>query len=336
MSNKKLQATGRLLRNATGEDAISSPPINECEPKHPRQFSGKLFQWTTGDGRIFLPAGETIKRLPPGLYDINSQNGTIFFKRIVETCEKLISFPDSVSDQVVKEIDLFWKKEATFNRHGLVFKRGILLYGSPGGGKTCVIRMVMKNVIGHGGIIVRFGHSGMLENGIALLREIQCDTPIVIVMEDIDDIIRTSGESCIANLLDGITGLTKCVFLATTNYPEKLAARIADRPSRFDKRFKIGMPCSASRQIYLKNLSKGENIDFNKWTKETDGLSFAHLRELFIAVAILGNDYDETLTRLKEMSSKIDSADDGNKIGLADPCGGTSGWSGATGASTSG
>lgn len=142
-----------------------------------------------------------------------------------------------------------------------------------------------------------------------ILREIEKETPIVVIMEDIDAIIENYNESSVLNILDGVDKLNKIVFLATTNYPDRLGARIINRPSRFDKRFKISNPNEESREIYLKyligeNKIKDNKINLSKWVKDTNGFSIAHLKELFVAVIILGDNYEdaiETLSSMKEL-----------------------------------
>ncbi len=101
----------------------------------------------------------------------------------------------------------------------------------------------------------------------------------------------------------------------TTNYPENLGARIVNRPSRFDKRFQIGHPDAESRKLYFRHII-GEakilklNIDLNKWVADTEDFSIAHLKELFTAVVILGDDYDEAVDTLREMKEEHISSND--------------------------
>ncbi|MFK5088309.1 AAA family ATPase, partial [Klebsiella pneumoniae] len=78
-------------------------------------------------------------------------------------------------------------------------------------------------------------------------------------MEDIDATLEIYNESTVINLLDGVDRVDKIVFLATTNYPEKLGTRIMNRPSRFDKRFKVGYPTDNTRKIYLEHLIQDED-----------------------------------------------------------------------------
>jgi SpoVK/Ycf46/Vps4 family AAA+-type ATPase len=152
-----------------------------------------------------------------------------------------------------------------------------------------------------------------------ILREIERLTPIVVLMEDIDSILEAYSESEVLNILDGIDEIERTVFLATTNYPELLGARILNRPSRFDKRFKIDYPNTESRMMYLKHLvgkRKPEDlgINLNKWVKDTERFTIAHLKELFIAVVILGDDYHDAVETLRSMKEFISSEHDNDKL----------------------
>jgi len=280
-----------------------------------RQF----VQWTTTDNKNYFPAARSVKVLAPGLYDIRqTARGEIYFESIATTTEGLLRFPETNCQEVVNEIQMFWKKESLFKEGKLSYKRGILLWGPPGGGKTCTIKLAMQDLIKNwGGVVVKFAHPAIFSSGLRILREIQPNTPVIVLMEDIDAIIEHYNESEVINILDGVDMIEKVVFLATTNYPEKLGERVLNRPSRFDRRFKIGMPNEQSRRIYLEKLLEGrKGINIDTWVKDTDQLSIAHIRELFIAVVFLENDYEIALNTLKEMSATITSEHDGGKISL--------------------
>ena len=60
-------------------------------------------------------------------------------------------------------------------------------------------------------------------------------------------------ESEYLSLLDGENQIGNVVYVATTNYPEKLDKRFTDRPSRFDVVQKISMPNEDGKKIlYIK------------------------------------------------------------------------------------
>jgi len=273
-------------------------------------------QWTTGNNVQFFPASQTCSKLPPGIYDIAmNPNEGVFFNRLVSATEGLVRFPQSNSDKVIDEIQKFWNNEELFRKYDLTYKRGIILYGPAGSGKTCTIKFICNDVIKRKGIVINFTEPDLFLAGVRILKKIQDKIPMVVLMEDIDAILEKYNESSVLNILDGIEQIEKSVFLATTNYPEDLGARVINRPSRFDKRFFIGHPNEKSRKMYFehligKNEIKKLKIDLDKWVKDTDNMSLAHLKELFISVVIQEDTYEESIDSLRKMvEEKLDSKD---------------------------
>jgi len=280
-----------------------------------------LNQWSTIDGKIFIPTTLTKKSLVPGFYEVrmNPSKG-LYFQKIPTKGENLLRFPDSNVDKIIKEIESFWSREDLFKHYGLTYKRGIILWGVPGGGKSSCIHQISEDVINRNGVVIKFGVPEIFKEGIRSFREIQPETPCVVLMEDIDATLEMYNESEILNIIDGVDDCHKTIFLATTNYPENLGERIMNRPSRFDKRFEIGTPDKESRKLYfeylLKNNEKSEipdsvkdmKINIDKWVEDTDNYTIAHLKELFIAVVILGDSYDnaiETLTNMIDIGNDV-------------------------------
>ena len=274
-------------------------------------FNSKVVQWSSSDGRIFIPTATTTPFLTPGYYEIDcSPEVGIYFEKVPISLDNILIFPDAVTDKVLKEIQFFWEKEDIFKQFGLTYKRGQLLWGPQGSGKSTTLQLISKDVIDRGGIVIRFGNPGTFISGLRKLREIQPDTPVVVLMEDIDAIIRNYNESSVINILDGVDKLNKIVFLATTNYPSLLGDRICNRPSRFDKRHKVGFLNADSRKLYIEFLKADHDIDIDidQWVKDSNEFSIAHLKELFIAVVILGDEYESAIATLKSM--KIRSNED--------------------------
>jgi len=191
-------------------------------------------------------------------------------------------------------------------------------------GKSSTIQLIMEDVVKRDGIVIKFTDPYLFIDGMRVLRQIQPDTPVVTIIEDIDSTLELFNESEVLNILDGVNEIRKTVFLATTNYPEKLGARIVNRPSRFDKRYRIGYPSAESRKLFFSHLlrTKSEKelgIDLDQWVKDTDEMSIAHLKELFVAVVILGDSYDEAIKTLKSMKECLEDKEYDTAMGFSGP-----------------
>lgn len=268
-------------------------------------------QWSEVDGS-YTPVGNTHPEIEPGYYDLTSTQQGMFFVPVRPRTDDLIRFPDSASIKVLEGIADFWEREEVFKKYGLPFKRGILLYGPPGSGKSCTLQLVSRDVVQRGGVVITFpGSTELFLAAYRALRDIQPETPVVVLMEDFEVTLARVNESKLLNLLDGVESLHKCVFLATTNYPEQLQERVINRPSRFDFRVQVSLPNIHMRRTYLESLLQdGDELDIERYVADTQGMSLAHVKELFVATHILGNNYDEAARRLKDMRVKVTSFDD--------------------------
>lgn len=307
--NREGSNQGLKFRKIDGCSISEDFPVQSVAVKSDNKSQG-LVQWTTNDDKMFIPASRTAERILPGVYEIQQSNTIgIYFQKIPVITQGILRFPQTNSDKVLQEIQKFWEKEELFKQYDLVYRRGIMLYGPAGSGKSSIIQLIMKDVVARNGVVIKFTVPFLFTEGMRVFRSIEPETPVVALMEDIDSIIEIYSESDVLNILDGINQTSKIVFLATTNYPENLGARIINRPSRFDKRFKIGHPNPESRKMYLEHIIGSDkikelNIDIQKWVNDTDGFSLAHLKELFVAVVILGDNYSEAIETLVSMKEE--------------------------------
>lgn len=273
--------------------------------------TGKLTQysrWGTG----YLPTPDTIKVLPAGSYRPVYINERLVLEPANIITDSLIHFPDTRSDLVISEIEQFWVLKDKFDQYGFSHKRGFLLWGPPGSGKTCTIAIIMSKMVKRGGLVIVADHPGALSAILRQLRSVEPDRQLVVVWEDIDAVIKRYGESEVLAVLDGESQVDNVVFIATTNYPEELDQRITNRPSRFDRIEKIDMPSDEARSMFL-NAKIGTTMspDGVDLVVETKGFSIAHMRELIVGIYCLGNSTASVLKRLKFMKQKPKSEDAG-------------------------
>ena len=272
-------------------------------------------QWQVGPNGKFRPAAKTIPHLHPGVYKVEQDDLGPYLQLQTVISDNIVELPETANVKVLQGMKKFWQSQSRYNQYGLVYKRGVLLWGPPGSGKSVTINLLMKELISLNGIVLLCGHPDLLAHILQRVRGMEPDRPIIVVMEDIDEIIEKHSEHTILSMLDGENQIANVVYLATTNYPDKLGARIVNRPSRFDERIFVGMPSAIARQAYLKFATTIKDADgtvntgldeptLEKWTKDTDGFSIAHLRELVAASFCLEQPYKVVLKRLKKMSEK--------------------------------
>jgi SpoVK/Ycf46/Vps4 family AAA+-type ATPase len=107
--------------------------------------------------------------------------------------------------------------------------------------------------------------------------------------------------------LDGINQIENVVYIATTNYPEKLEERISNRPSRFDRRYKVELPNDEIRRAYINHKLNEEdlnNINIEEWIDKTKGMSLSHLKEVVVSVIVMGRSFEETMDNLEGLKKR--------------------------------
>jgi len=300
---------------AKGLGAIPTRAFPDDPEKKPMR-KGTLCQYAElGNG--LTPTSNTINTLPPDSYNIKmTMEGSIVFIPQKIVTDSLLRLPDSKSDEVVAEVQRFWTLKSTFKKYGFAHKRGFLLWGPPGSGKSSTIAIITSDMVKRGGIVVIAENPGVLAMGLGQLRSVEPERPVVVIMEDIDTIIRNYGESTVLSVLDGEAQIDNVVYIATTNYPENLDGRVTNRPSRFDKIVKIDTPNAAAREMYLKTKIDNLVIDGINLVKETEGLSIAHLRELIVSVKCLETPVTEVLKRLQRMKVLPKSGQEMGPLGI--------------------
>lgn len=297
-----------------GERVTASTPIMDAVPPGAQSnlgFAVGAKRWGAS-GDAFYGVPETHDQLPAGLYrPVITQNGPILIKQRVET-DNLLELPDDAGAAVIAEFTRFWEIGDRFRERGFLHKRGFLLWGPPGSGKTSTLQLLIKRLVEHqNGFVMLLDAPHPAALCLQMARGIEPKRPMVAVMEDMDALVRKYGENEYLSLLDGEAQVDNIVFLGTTNYPEYLDRRFVDRPSRFDTIRHIGMPSSAARKAYLQAKEPtlaGDELD--EWVSRSRGFSVAHLKEMIIAVRCFEQSLDDVVTRLEEMQARKPTSED--------------------------
>jgi hypothetical protein len=276
----------KALRNLT----ISKAVAEECpSPSGKSTAVGKLTQYAPlGTGFHMVP--DTFQRLHAGTYEIGWVDNLPVFAPTVISTDTILKLPDSRSDELLKEIEQFWTLKREFHdgntqaHGGFLHKRGYLLFGPPGGGKTCTIKLIMRSIIDRDGIVL-LGNSrpNTMCDMLKKFRSVEPNRDIVVVLEDFDELIVQNGESSYLAMLDGEASIDGALFLASTNYPSRFEPRIYNRPGRLSDVVYIGMPNAESRRLYL-ILKLKDHTDVDRIVELTDGFGLDHLKSLILGV----------------------------------------------------
>lgn len=301
-----------------GGEAMGVPPSAPSAHlglQGPAQFRAGFKRFGSIDSTVFYGVAETHDALPAGVYrcEMREMMGPVLVKQTIET-DKLMELPDDAGKSILAEFKAFWEIEEKFRERGFLHKRGFMLWGPPGSGKTSTLQLMMKRMVDEQkGVVLFIDHPGAASSCLALARGIEPRRPVVAVLEDLDALVYRYGENEFLALLDGEAQVDSIIFVATTNYPERLDRRFVDRPSRFDTIREIGMPSAAARRVYLQTKEPSLGGDeLETWVLASEGFSIAHLKEMIIAVRCFGQPLEAVVERLEEMRVRRPSSEQGS------------------------
>ena len=205
------------------------------------------------------------------------------------------NWDDIVLDYKVRSLlkddfESFFERQAWFLENKLPFRRGYLLHGPPGNGKSTAVRAMMtsKALTAY---TMRFFDPDSGDSDLDRLFELAVENrPSMVLLEDLDRAFPKTGETKskislqqLLNNLDGVNSGEGIVVVATANEPEILDKAILRRPGRFDRVVHFPNPCAALRQQYLQQLNPSLPARHLKLcVEQSDGLSFAQLREVHV------------------------------------------------------
>lgn len=304
---RKFKNITEMLNSRDYEDGIE--PIDE-----PKVDLDVPSCWSGLKNDEYAPAYPIINQVPSGIYELcwNPNLSTHTLKKQPFKTDELYQLPSPEITDILKDIESFWSRADIYKKYNFIHKRGILLYGEPGCGKSGIIQLISQQLIQRDGIVLNIKDEDDVDkfvNFIPTFRKIEPNRPLIVILEDIDSL---AGENRfqtarLLNILDGVKQIEGVVYIATTNYPEKLQERITNRPSRFDRRYKVELPSDEIRRSYIVNKLTEDDIkgiDVELWVKKTEGMSLSHLKEVIISVIVLGRTFEETINNLEELSEK--------------------------------
>ncbi|GAB0105743.1 AAA family ATPase [Nocardia sp. JMUB6875] len=204
-----------------------------------------------------------------------------------------VVLPDGVLDLIERHTVGIAEHGARLRAAGQHVKRGLLLHGAPGTGKTHTVRYLMGRLPDATVIVISGPAMRLINAASALARRLQ---PSVVVVEDVDLIAKDrsyspSGNPLLFSLLDamdGIGGDADVTFLLTTNRAGELETALADRPGRVDLAVEIPRPDARGRAALLALYSSGLTVtaDLEPIVAATAGQTASFIKELLRRAAL--------------------------------------------------
>jgi SpoVK/Ycf46/Vps4 family AAA+-type ATPase len=191
-----------------------------------------------------------------------------FIKTPKVNAEQVI-IKDEIAEIIQSNVlDVFLKKKE-YEENQIPTKRGILLEGAPGNGKSSLVKYINSTL--EGKVTFIYVTDGVIRSAtditeiFALARAYQ---PCVLVFEDIDTIglsrsMPSGGNNFTSELLaqlDGLESLENFVIIATTNHAELIDNALKNRPARFDRRIRIELPNAELRKAMFKSFLKEKRV----------------------------------------------------------------------------
>lgn len=174
--------------------------------------------------------------------------------------------PQIVKDQVETNIFTLIRKTAICVQHGIPLKRGVLLEGKYGTGKTLTASVTAKHCVEHGWTFIMLDRCQGLRQAIEFAKRYQ---PAVIFAEDIDRAVEDRNERTndLANIIDGLLSKDAQVMVVlTTNHVEKINP-VMMRPGRLDAVISVTPPDADAVEQLVRLYARGLLPKSEKLTK---------------------------------------------------------------------
>jgi ATPase family associated with various cellular activities (AAA) len=219
--------------------------------------------------------------------------GITFFERPRMSRQDVV-LPEGLLERVGEHVLGIAEHREVLAAHGQHLKRGILLFGPPGTGKTHTMRYLLSQCPATTVVLLSGGSLQFIHDAAKVARAHQ---PAIVVLEDCDLIAedRAFGPMAkpllfeVLDALDGIDADADVAFLLTTNRVEQLERALSQRPGRVDLAAEIPLPDNDGRRalirLYAGTLFSDAAVD--DAAQRSDGTTASFAKELVRRAVLL-------------------------------------------------
>ena len=202
--------------------------------------------------------------------------------------------PPDLLERIERQVAGVARHVSWLRASGQHLKRGVLLHGPPGTGKTHTVRYLLGQMPGVTVVVLTGAALGRIAAACSVARALQ---PSMVVVEDVDLIAeqrdgRGGQHPLLFQLLNEMDGLGEdadVTFLLTTNRADLLEPALAQRPGRVDHAAEIPLPDADARRRLLRLYQHDLLLDLASPAAviaRTEGVTASFLKELLRRAAI--------------------------------------------------
>lgn len=280
-----------LLRGSApefGQDSVSVQIISpdpEAGPRAAARIRSLAVEHNVFRGQVLSFGGEVFG---------HGQTLLQFHARPSMRADQLILAPDTLAE-IQRQVVGVAEHKSRLLAAGQHLKRGLLLYGPPGVGKTHTVRYLTSSLTGTTVLQLTGGALHLIAQACSVARTLQ---PAMLVVEDVDLIAEDRGMHPgqhpllfqLLNEMDGLAEDADVVFVLTTNRADLLEPALAARPGRVDQAVALELPDIDARRALFELYRSAMPVDrsgLDEVMARTEGVTASFLKELLRRAALL-------------------------------------------------
>ncbi|KAF2735716.1 proteasome-activating nucleotidase [Polyplosphaeria fusca] len=289
-----------LVYNVAWKDFLD-PPQHMFYVLYPRQEANIVSGHCTETDELLLVAGKWTSQLHEEIWVFDNsrwEKSKDLWKAVDGSSWNDVILDPDMKKNIIEDVQSFFDNQQLYAQYAVPWKRGIILHGVPGNGKTVSIKALMSSLYARPDQIPSL-YVKSLEDKCQgpqysvrqIFHQARQSAPCLLIFEDLDSLVSDEVRSYFLNEVDGLESNDGILMIGSTNHLDKLDPAISKRPSRFDRKYQFKIPGEKERIMYAEywrnKLLKNQTVDFPEELctilgKLTEGFSFAYLKELFV------------------------------------------------------